>query len=95
MKHILSMIRMASKKTPHKGMDDSITTTQDGIGPVGLSSGEYVIPADVVSMLGDGDSEAGGKLLDDFVAQIRKKKGKSLAKGKQAKPMTNLLESLA
>ena len=38
-----------------------------------LSSDEYVVPADVVSMLGNGSSTAGAKALDQFNSLIRKK----------------------
>ena len=38
-----------------------------------LSSDEYVVPADVVSMLGNGSSTAGAKALDQFNTLIRKK----------------------
>lgn len=62
--------------------------TGGGDQPAALSEGEYVIPADVVSMLGDGNSDAGAKILEQFCTQIRKEKGKHLAKGKQAPPLT-------
>lgn len=42
--------------------------------PAYLSRDEYVIPADVVSHLGDGSSNAGARVLDDKVAEIRKKR---------------------
>jgi len=48
---------------PGTGLDDSI--------PARLSVGEYVIPADVVSMMGDGSTEAGGKRLDELLAKVR------------------------
>tara|TARA_B100000029_G_scaffold516113_1_gene626992 strand:+ start:926 stop:4018 length:3093 start_codon:yes stop_codon:yes gene_type:complete len=38
-----------------------------------LSSDEYVMPADVVSMLGNGSSTAGSKILDQFNQLLRKK----------------------
>ena len=38
-----------------------------------LSSDEYVLPADVVSMLGNGSSNAGAQALDRFTKLIRKK----------------------
>lgn len=47
-----------------------------------------MIPADVVSMLGDGNSDAGAKILTQFIEQIRKQKGKALVKGKQANPLS-------
>lgn len=50
-----------------KGQDDEIDAK--------VSHGEYVLPADVVAHVGDGNNEAGGKQFDRFVAQIRKAKG--------------------
>lgn len=47
-----------------------------------LSDGEYVMDAETVALLGDGSSKAGAKRLDQFRANIRKQKGKALAKGK-------------
>ena len=38
-----------------------------------LSSDEYVLPADVVSMLGNGSSNAGAQALDRFTKLVRKK----------------------
>ena len=47
-----------------------------------LSDGEYVIDAETVALLGDGSSKAGAAKLDQFRANIRKQKGRALAKGK-------------
>lgn len=55
------------------GRDDKI--------PARLSDGEYVIDAETVALLGDGSSDAGAKRLDAFRANIRKHKGKKLARG--------------
>lgn len=46
-----------------------------------LSKGEYVIPADAVSSLGDGNSDAGGKMLDSMVSGVRKQKAPAMKKG--------------
>jgi len=43
---------------------------QDNV-PALLSEGEYVIPADVVSDLGDGNSKAGAKRLNQLILEIR------------------------
>lgn len=59
------------------------TGTSDDI-PAVLSDGEYVIDAQTVSMLGDGSSDAGAAKLDKMRHEIRKHKGKALAKGKFA-----------
>ncbi len=48
------------------GLDDLI--------PANLSDGEYVIPADAVSMMGDGSTDAGGRELDQLVAKVRMQK---------------------
>lgn len=56
------------------GMDDSVDAQSDGGEPVKLSHGEYVIPADVVSMLGDGNTDAGVAMLDQFLGQVREQK---------------------
>jgi hypothetical protein len=46
---------------------------QDNV-PALLSEGEYVIPADVVSDLGDGNSKAGAKRLSQLILDIRRHK---------------------
>ena len=53
---------------------------QDDVVPARLSKDEYVIPAEVVSQLGDGSSSAGGKELDRMVANIRAQKTKNGSK---------------
>jgi hypothetical protein len=53
------------------GMADLIPAVIDGEQPARLSSGEVVIPSDVVSGVGDGDTEAGAARLKDMMAQIR------------------------
>lgn len=50
--------------------------------PAVLSDGEYVIDAETVALLGDGSSRAGAKKLDQLRVNIRKHKGRNLAKGK-------------
>lgn len=50
--------------------------------PARLSDGEYVIDAETVALLGDGSSKAGADRLDQFRVNIRKHKGKNLARGK-------------
>lgn len=50
--------------------------------PAMLSNNEYVVDAETVSLLGDGDPDAGSKQLDKLRVNVRKHKGKALAKGK-------------
>lgn len=47
-----------------------------------LSDGEYVMDAETVAMLGDGSTEEGARRLDGMRAQLRRHKGKALARGK-------------
>lgn len=47
-----------------------------------LSDGEYVIDAETVALLGNGSSRAGAAKLDQFRVNVRKHKGRGLAKGK-------------
>ena len=47
--------------------------TSDSI-PAMLANGEFVIPADVVSGLGNGSNDAGAKVLDEFMKTIRQHK---------------------
>lgn len=56
---------------PGGGLDDLIPTSINGRRAAALSDGEFVIPADVVSMMGDGSSNAGARRLYDLVRQIR------------------------
>lgn len=50
--------------------------TSDSI-PAMLANGEFVIPADVVSSLGNGSNDSGAKVLDEFLNVIRKHKRKA------------------
>ena len=53
--------------------------TSDSV-PAMLARGEFVIPADVVSGLGNGSNDAGAKILDEFMRVIRTHKQKHDAK---------------
>ena len=56
------------------GMSDEITATIEGEQDVLLSDGEYVIPADVVAMLGNGSSESGEEAITNMIKRLRMKK---------------------
>lgn len=56
------------------GTSDSIPANIDGKEEVRLSEGEFIIPADVVSSLGNGSTEAGARHLMQMVEEIRKAK---------------------
>lgn len=49
--------------------------------PAVLSPGEYVIDSELVSLLGDGDNDAGARALDQFREDVRRHKGAQLARG--------------
>lgn len=68
------------------GMTDEIPATIDGKQPAKLSHGEFVLPADVVSHLGNGNSEAGAKRLYDMMDRIRKARTGTKQQGKQINP---------
>lgn len=69
---------------PGGGLDDLIPTSINGRRAAALSDGEFVIPADVVSMFGDGSSNAGARRLYDLVRQVRETK---TGRSEQAGPL--------
>ena len=52
------------------GMTDDLPMTISG-DPAAVSQGEYIVPADVVSGLGDGDTNSGARVLDDMLDNVR------------------------
>lgn len=54
------------------GMSDDIPAVIGGKQPARLADGEFVIPADVVSHLGNGSSKAGAKKLHEMMDRVRK-----------------------
>jgi hypothetical protein len=74
------------------GMADQIPASIDGKQPAALSDGEFVIPADVVSHLGNGNSDAGAKVLEQMMARTRKERTGNSKQGKQINPR-NVLPS--
>jgi hypothetical protein len=73
-------------KSAEDGMADKIPATIDNKRPAKLSGGEFVIPADVVSHLGNGNSEAGAKRLYDMMDRIRHARTGTKQQGKQINP---------
>jgi hypothetical protein len=68
------------------GMADKIPSSIDGKQKAALSHGEFVIPADVVSHLGNGNSDAGANKLYDMMARIRKARTGNSEQGKRINP---------
>ena len=65
------------------GMADEVPATINGKQPAALSDGEFVIPADVVSHLGNGNSDAGAKVLEQMMARVRKERTGNKEQGKE------------
>jgi hypothetical protein len=68
------------------GMQDRIPSNIDGVQPAKLSHGEFVIPADVVSHLGNGNSDAGAKVLYKMMDRVRHARTGNKKQGRQINP---------
>jgi len=66
------------------GMDDMIPGMIGDSQPVAVSPGEYIVPADVVSGLGDGSTDAGVAELDQMLDRVRQERTGTL---RQPAPM--------
>jgi hypothetical protein len=72
------------------GMADNVPATIDGREPARLSDGEFVIPADVVSHLGNGNSDAGARNLYSMMDRVRKARTGTTRQGRQINPQKYL-----
>jgi len=68
------------------GMADKVPARIDNGQEARLSDGEFVIPADVVSHLGNGNSEAGAKQLYEMMSRTRKTRTGNPKQGKEINP---------
>jgi len=68
------------------GMSDSIPATIEGKQPARLADGEFVVPADVVSHLGNGSSKAGSQRLYSMLDKVRKARTGNKKQGKEINP---------
>jgi hypothetical protein len=68
------------------GLSDSIRANIDGQQEARLSDGEFVVPADVVSGIGNGSSDAGSAKLFDMMAKIRKRRTGGTAQPESIRP---------
>lgn len=73
-------------KGPGDGMSDSIPATIGGKRPARLADGEFVVPADVVSHLGNGSTEAGARELYKMLDKVRQARTGNKKQGKQINP---------
>jgi hypothetical protein len=72
------------------GMADQVPATIDQKQPARLSDGEFVVPADVVSHLGNGSSNAGADQLFSMMDRVRKARTGRKSQGKEINPQRYL-----
>jgi hypothetical protein len=70
---------------PGDGVSDSIPAVIGKKQPARLADGEFVVPARIVSELGNGSTEAGARKLYAMMDRIQKARKKTVGKGKVAK----------
>ena len=73
-------------KGPGDGMSDNIPATIGGKQPARLADGEFVVPADVVSHLGNGSTDAGAKQLYSMMNKVRKARTGRKSQGREISP---------
>ena len=69
---------------PGSGVSDDIPATIAGKQPARLANNEFVIPARIVSELGNGSTEAGARQLYKMMDRVQAARKKSIGKGKVA-----------
>jgi hypothetical protein len=69
---------------PGDGVSDSIPASIGDKQPARLADGEFVVPARIVSELGNGSTEAGARKLYQMMDRVQKARGKTTGKGKVA-----------
>ena len=70
---------------PGDGVSDSIPATIANKRPARLADGEFVVPARIVSELGNGSTEAGARKLYAMMDRVQRARGKTVGKGRVAK----------
>jgi hypothetical protein len=73
-------------KGPGDGMSDNIPATISNKRPARLADGEFVVPADVVSHLGNGSTDAGAKQLYKMMDKVRSARTGRRTQGRQIRP---------
>jgi hypothetical protein len=71
-------------KGPGDGVSDSIPARIGTKQPARLADGEFVVPARIVSELGNGSTDAGAKRLYAMMDRVQQNRKKSIGKGKVA-----------
>ena len=70
---------------PGDGVSDSIPAMIGRKQPARLADGEFVVPARIVSELGNGSTEAGARKLYAMMDRVQKARGKTVGKGRVAR----------
>jgi hypothetical protein len=65
---------------PGDGVSDSIPAVIGDKQPARLADGEFVIPARIVSELGNGSTKAGARRLYEMMDRVKKRREKSVGK---------------
>jgi len=71
-------------KGPGDGVSDSIPAQIGDKQPARLADGEFVVPARIVSEIGNGSTDAGARKLYQMMDRVQKARGKTTGKGKVA-----------
>ena len=71
-------------KGPGDGVSDSIPASIGNRQPARLANNEFVIPARIVSELGNGSTDAGARKLYAMMDRVQKARGNTVGKGKVA-----------
>ena len=71
-------------KGPGDGVSDSIPATIADKRPARLADGEFVVPARIVSELGNGSTEAGARKLYAMMDRVQKARGKTTGRNRVA-----------
>lgn len=71
-------------KGPGDGVSDSIPASIGDRQPARLADGEFVVPARIVSELGNGSTEAGARKLYAMMDRVQKQRSKTTGKGRVA-----------
>jgi hypothetical protein len=69
--HVIQSVENGGEDFMSDGMSDSLPGSIDGVEQVALSEGEYVVPADVVSGLGNGDTNSGAERMRRMIDDVR------------------------
>jgi hypothetical protein len=72
-------------KGPGDGVSDSIPASIGSRQPARLADGEFVVPARIVSEIGNGSTEAGARKLYAMMERVQKARGKTVGKNQVAR----------